>query len=166
MADGYHSFGGEWFRKDVDTTEDFEGKDVRAPQVWVANIGTAEIAITESGSVSVGGIQTTVESIEVNISTAGPVTLRAAITGPDQKIRVIGFWLWTTLNTEVEWLSGSTVIRNPMAWGPRVMHGADFGSGIFLETAAGEALRLQQTGTAASDPATIRGTINIVPVTP
>lgn len=97
------------------------------------------------GKVLLAGAEVDVNYTLLNFTSAeaNPKTLIAAV--PTKKIRVIGLWMFCSVNSDLEWRSNTTVILPIMTVAARAQVGGMFLPTWFMETAAGEALTLRQT---------------------
>lgn len=111
------------------------------------------------GQVVLSGVAYDVKQITINFTALGPSTMVSAVVG--KRIRVIGFFLWPSTNTSLEWRSGVTVIVQPLEVEGRRQFGQIFLPGYWTQTAVGEALILRQN---VSTPANVRGIIQYIEV--
>lgn len=112
-----------------------------------------------NGKLFLDGTEVDVTPTPVNIITLGPVTVVAAVAS--KRIRVVGFLLYASLNTALEWRSDTTVLIEAHEIAPRDGVGGVFlPAGYWTQTAVGQALTMRQV---AEAPAVVRGVILWVP---
>lgn len=114
--------------------------------------------VLTSGKMLVDGEEVDVTPAAVNMTTLGPVTLVPLVAS--KRIRVVGFLLYASLNTALEWRSNTTVLIEAHEVAPRDAIGGNFAPGYWTQTAVGEALTMRQE---AAAPAVVRGVVLWVP---
>lgn len=128
----------------------------------VTGIGASGTFSSEmvSGSMVVNGVSTTLKHAVVDHAATTSAVFQLVAAVPLKRIRVVGFYIFARLATGIQWYSAASIVIPTMDVSGKILTGANFAPGYWMQTAVGEALQWQQIGTFT----TIRGVLNYLEV--